>query len=208
MRRITYGLVAIMMIAFFAGFALQRARSQEEAPPAGKEEAVSCKVGFVNLARVLEESQQGKKLKQQLDAERDKMMAPLKEKQKQLQELEKKITALTQEIIQKSSVWDDSTKLLKQNELQNYQLQYNQLINAMRLDRDELQQKFLKKKNEMLKPLEDKLNQVMEEIGKKGNYCVVFDVSPPAANLPSFNPIIYRDPARDITDQIIEAVDR
>jgi hypothetical protein len=47
----------------------------------------------------------------------------------------------------------------------------------------------------------------MEDVGSKNGYCIIFDVSPPSSNVPNFNPIIYRDPGRDITDQIIKAVD-
>ncbi len=182
------------------------------APTASAQEATAasddCKVGFVNLARVLEESREGKALRKKLDAERDKAMAPIESKKKQLEALEQKITALTQEIIQKGSVWDDDTKLIKQNELQNLQLQYQQLLNAIRLEKDQISQKLMKKKNEMLRPLEDKLNKIMEQVGKDGGYCIIFDVSPPTSNMPNFNPIIFRDPGRDITDQVIQAVDK
>jgi outer membrane protein len=203
------GMMAAMILV--AGLGRGTALAQEPAaPPAGGEKpgAVGCKVGFVNLARVLEESKEGQKLKQSLEAEREKAFAPLKAKQEELEQLEQQISALTQEIIQKSQVWDNYTKLSKQNELQNLQMKYNNNLQVLQLDKNKIQDDLNKKKDEMLKPLEDKLNTVMEEIGKQGGYCLVLDVSPPTPNMPSFNPVIYRDPALDITDQLIKAVDK
>lgn len=182
----------------------------QEAAPAAPETSVDtgCKVGFVNLSRVLEESQGGKQVKLAIEAERDKAYAQLKPKQDQLEQIESQISALTQEIVTKGAVWDDYTKNRKRNELQGLQLEYNKILNELQLDKNEIQKDFAKKNNEMLKPLEDKLNAVMEEVGGQGGFCVILDVSPPQANMPVFNPILYRDPGRDITDQVIAAVDK
>jgi outer membrane protein len=219
-------MMLLVLVATGVSFDASRAQDKKDAPkkdPAPKVEApavsvtpaspgaagadASCKVGFVNLARVLEESQEGKRLKGQLDGIRDKAMEPLNAKKKQLDDLQTKITSLTQEMLTKGSVWSDDEKLRRQNDLQNMQLQYNQLLQALGLERDKIQDDLMSKKGDILKPLEDKLNKIMEDVGAKGGYCIIFDVSPPNSNVPNFNPIIYRDPGRDITDQIIKAVD-
>jgi len=168
----------------------------------------SCKVGFVNLARVLEESKEGTRVKNALEAERTKALAPLKAKQDELEKLETQISALQQEIIQKGQVWDNYTLAGKRNELDNLRMKYSSILNSLQLEKSKIQETLMKKKNDMLKPLEDKLNAIMEDIGGKGGYCLVMDVSPPSANIPNFNPIIYRNPALEITDQIIAALDK
>jgi len=202
------GLLLTAVMVLGAGWALMTARAQESGAQPAAAATKGCKVGFVNLARVLEESKEGKKLKKALDVEREKAFAPLKAKQEELEGLEQQISALTQEIIQKSQIWDSYTRLSKQNELQNLQMKYNNILQTLQLDKARIQEDLNKKKDEMLTPLEGKLNGIMEEIGKKEGYCLVLDVSPPMPNLPSFNPIIYRDPALDITDQIISYVDK
>lgn len=171
-------------------------------------EVPGCKVGFVNLARVLDESKEGKNLKASLESEKDKAFAPLKARQAELEQLEQQISALSQEIIQKGQVWDPYTRNSKQIELQNVQMRYNNILNQLNNEKMKIQDDLNKKKNDMLKPLEDELNEVMEKIGSEGGYCLVMDVSPPNPNFPNFNPIIYRDPALDITDEVIAAVDK
>jgi Skp family chaperone for outer membrane proteins len=176
------------------------------APVAGAD--TGCKVAFVNLSKVLEESKQGQALKKSLDDERDKAFAPLKSKQSELEQLETQISTLTQEIVTKSQVWDDYQRNSKQIELQSLQMRYNNILQSLQNEKAKITQDLAKKNDDKLKPLEDKLNKVMEQIGSEGGYCLVLDVSPPAANMPSFNPILYRNPAFDITDKVIAAVDK
>lgn len=194
-RYLTAGMAGLVLAI---GFGHKTANAQEP----------NCKVAFVNLARVIEESREGQKVKVSLESEREKAFAPLKADQAKLEKIEQQISALTQEIVQKSQVWDSETKLRKQYELQSLQMKYNNSIQVLQLDKQKIQNDLLKKKNEMLGPLEEKLNKVMEDIGKSGGYCLVLDISPPSVNMPTFNPIIYRDPALDITDQLIAAVDK
>ena len=170
--------------------------------------AVGCKVAFVDLAKVLDTSKQGQQLKKAIEAEKTKRFAPLKSRQTELEKLEQQITTLTQEILQKSQVWDRFVLANKQNELQSLQMKYNNQAQSLQIEKAKVMEDLSKKKDEMLKPLEDKLNKIMEDIGKKGGYCMIMDVSPPAPNFPNFNPILYRDPALEITNQVIAAVDK
>jgi Skp family chaperone for outer membrane proteins len=176
--------------------------------PAGGGGNTNCKVAFVDLQRVLSGSAQGKKLKASLEAEKNKAFAPLKTMQDQLDQLEQQISSLQTEIIQKRQAWDLGTLQQKQLDLQNLQMKYTSLGQSLQLQKGKIAEALMKKKDEILKPMEDKLNKIMEEIGKQGGYCLVMDVSPPNPNLPNFNPILYRDPALDITDKVIQAVDR
>lgn len=185
------------------------ANQPKPAAPAPKPAADlnQCKVAFVNLAQVLEKSKEGISLKKALDAERTKAMAPLKARQAEMEQLEKQITALQQEIIQKGQVWDAYTLAAKRNELDSLRMKYSNMLNDLRLQQARISDKLSETKAKLLKPLEDKLNTIMEDIGARGGYCLVLDVSPPSQNLPNFNPIIYRNPAYEITDQVIKALD-
>ncbi len=199
--------VILLVAALGAGIAeSQPAGSQSTEKKAGK--SMNCRVGFVNLKQVLEESEKGKKLKGDLEAERDNAFAPLKKKQEELDALEDKITSLNQEIMNKSPVWDNYTKQQKQNELQELYMQYNSLNNKLQLEKSRIQEDLNKKKNGLLKPLEKKMNEVMEKMGSNGNYCLIMDVSPPSPRMPNFNPILYRNPALDITQEVIREVDK
>ena len=177
------------------------------AAPAAAVNTNNCKVAFVNLSQVLDQAKQGIALKKALDAERDKQLAPLRAKQTDMENLEKQITALQQEIIQKGQAWDAYTLAGKRNELDSLRMKYSNMLNDMQLQRARIQDSLSDAKAKMLKPLEDKLNAIMEDIGAKGGYCLVMDVSPPSSNMPNFNPIIYRNPAYEITDQVIKALD-
>ncbi|MFO8056538.1 MAG: OmpH family outer membrane protein [bacterium] len=201
--------VILLVAALGAGIAeSQPAESNSDAGEKSAKRTMNCRVAFVNLKQVLEESEKGKKLKGDLEAERDKAFKPLKEKQKKLSSLEEKITSLNQEIMNKSPVWDNYTKRQKQNELQELYMQYNSLKNDLQLEKSRLQEDLNKKKNTMLGPLEKKMNEVMERIGSNGNYCLIMDVSPPSQRMPNFNPILYRNPDLDITDEVIKELDK
>jgi|GEM_PF-5055076 len=201
---------AVVVILLVAALGAGIAESQQ-AETASNEDArgsLDCRVGFVNLKQVLEESKQGKKLKDDLEAERDKAFSPLKSQQEELDKLEDKIVGLNQEIMNKSPVWDNYTKRQKQNELQELYMQYNSMNNKLQLEKSRIQEDLNKKKNELLQPLEKKMNEVMERIGSNGNYCLIMDVSPPSPRMPNFNPILYRNPALDITEEVITEVDK
>jgi Skp family chaperone for outer membrane proteins len=176
--------------------------------PAATGGVINCKVAFVDLARVLDQINEGQKLKKALEAEKQRAMGPLKAKQDELEKLEQQISALTQEILQKGAVWDQYQRATKQNELMALQQRYNTLAQTLQIEKAKAMDALAQKKDTMLKPLEDKLNKIMEDIGKNNGYCMILDVSPPSPNLPNFNPILYRDPAFDITDQVIAAVDK
>ncbi len=198
--------VILLVAALGAGIA-----ESQQAETGGNENAkgsLDCRVGFVNLKQVLEESKQGKKLKGDLEDERDKAFSPLKSEQEELDKLEDRIVSLNQEIMNKGPVWDNYTKRQKQNELQELYMQYNSMNNKLDLEKSRLQEDLNKKKNGLLQPLEKKMNKVMENIGSNGNYCLIMDVSPPSPRMPNFNPILYRNPALDITEEVIREVDK
>jgi outer membrane protein len=194
-------LIALVIATALAAVVLGVASARAQGVPDG------CKIGFVNLARVLDESQEGKKMKEQLDAKLKSLSAPLDAKTKQLDELGKQNNALNEEMVKLQSNQDPNLFLSKKNELENLQLQYNQLLSSIQLERDKVQKEFQAEKNQLVQPLTDKLNKIVDDLGKAGGYCLILDISPRAGNLPTFNPIIYRDPAREITDQVIKAVD-
>jgi len=198
--------MAALLILVAAVF-VNIARSQTE-PAACEPQTPPAKVAFVNLKKVLDESKQGRALREQLEGERDRAFEPLKRRSDELEALERRINTLTQEILSQGMVWDQYKKVEKQNELQSLYMNHSNLSNQLQLEKARVQEQLNTKKNEFLKPLEDKLNQVMEEIGKEGCYSVIMDVSPPAANFPNFNPIIYRNPELDLTDRVIAAVDK
>ena len=205
---------ALIVLAAMLTKDAARAQTTEEsdsAPaPAPKEAAATdCnKIGFVNLAKVLEESDKGKGMRQKLEGEREKAFLGLKPKQDELNRTEEQISALQQEIITKSQVWDDYTKLTKRNELNSLKMNYNSMLQTLEIEKAKIMKDLNKKNEEILKPLEEKLNAIMQDVGKKGGYCLVLDVSPPASNMPNFSNIIFFDVSHDITAEIIAEVDK
>jgi outer membrane protein len=208
-----YILVAFTMIVLVLGSNILNAqdgpkKDDETAAVNNSAATGSCKVGFVNLGKVLEESQKGKNLRASIDSEREKAMAPLKARKSELDKLEEQMKTLENEIRTKSQLWDPYTQKSKQLAMQNLQVSYQSIIQELQLEKSKIASDLDKKKNELLRPLEDTLNQVMEEVGKKDNYCLILDVTPPSPAMPAFSPIIYRNPAFDITDEVIKAVDK
>ncbi len=199
---------AVLAVFITAAAAVAQDTKPEAAPAVMAANGQYCKVAFVNLAKVLKESKEGQNLHQALDAEREKALAPLKTRQAEIDQIETQISRLQQEMLQKAPVWDMNTRNMKQIELQQLQLKYQGVIQSIQSDKQKIQGELSDKKNEMLQPLENKLNQIMERVGAEGGYCLILDTSPPMPQMPNFNPILFRDPALDITDKIIEEVDK
>ena len=62
----------------------------------------------------------------------------------------------------------------------------------------ELQQKAQAREPELLAPLQQKVNAVIEAIRAEGNYALIFDVSAQGGN------IVAADRSLDLTDRVIE----
>ena len=148
------------------------------------------KIGYVNSNRVLatyKEAQDVRKQLQDLNAEWEQ---EAKEMQKQIQELQEQLES-------QSLLLSEERKQQKQQEVQNLYLKYQQFLQ----DKWGPQGEAVKKEEELLKPVVEKINAAIKKIGEAENFNYIFDTV--AANI-----LYASDDQPDLTERLIEELNR
>ena len=159
------------------------ALGEEKTPAVKSVNLGNVKIGFVNLRRAIEESERGKQILSSLQKEIDQAQAKLDQGKKEIEALEK-------EYKENKDKWDEATR---QSKLAEIQIKKSQLGKQAY----DYQTYYQKRQNEQLQPVINDLVQLIEEIGKKEKYAVIFDSS-------GVGVILYADPTLDLTDKIIK----
>lgn len=139
------------------------------------------KIGYVDLQRALNESDTGKKAKEEFKVEVDKLQARLKRQKDEIdnlkEQIEKKSLVVKEE--QRSDLEDDYRKKLRDFE-RNYK---------------DSQTDLQKKDNELTGTILKDLQEVIREYGQKEDYTVILENSSSA--------VLYGAKNADLTDEII-----
>jgi len=139
------------------------------------------KIGVVDLYRVLNESEEGKKSVNELQS-------MLESRQKTLEEKQKKIQSLKEELEKKRSVLSEDARKAKEEEIE-------------RLGRDfqrtaaDYQVELQKKQNEITQSMLKEIRQLINEFAQKEGYNLIFEKAEQI--------ILFTTPEVDITDKII-----
>jgi len=139
------------------------------------------KIGVVDLYRVLNESEEGKKAVSELQSLLD-------SRQKTLEEKQKKIQALREEYEKKKSVLSEEARKSKEEEIE-------------RLGRDlqrtaaDYQVELQKKQNEITQSMLKEIRQIINEFAQKEGYNLILEKAEQF--------IIYNTANIDVTDKII-----
>ncbi len=172
---------AILMAAAMLLIAVQVAVAQP-ALAAGKND--KDKIGYVDLQRALNDCNEGKAAKVELQAEMKGMQANI---DKKIAERDK----LKAELERQSSVLSPKAKKAKEATLEKLTADTQQLITESNQD---MQQKQREKEVVILK----RIKAAIDQIGKKDHYMVI---------LPS-DVILYSNGAKEITDDVIQTVNQ
>lgn len=136
-------------------------------------------IGYIDLQKVMVESEKGKEAKQSLTQEAERLKKTLDGKQDELQKMkdaiEKQGTTITPE-----------ARTEREKQYQNKLKDYQRLANDYQT---ELQQKDMELTQKMLKELEE----VIRSVGEKEKYTVILEKSQ----------VLYAAPAVDITSKVI-----
>ncbi|ACI20321.1 MULTISPECIES: OmpH family outer membrane protein [Thermodesulfovibrio] len=139
------------------------------------------KIGVVDLYRVLNESEEGKKSVNELQS-------MLESRQKTLEEKQKKIQSLKEELEKKRSVLSEDARKAKEEEIE-------------RLGRDfqrtaaDYQVELQKKQNEITQSMLKEIRQLINDFAQKEGYNLIFEKAEQI--------ILFATPEVDITDKII-----
>jgi outer membrane protein len=142
--------------------------------------AQSVKIGFVDIQRIISESQPGKRAYDRFQTQIKKAEVDI---QKERQDMEKTRTDL-----------DKKGPLLKEEERRNLEADFQRRSVNLQRNLSDQQQELQRKRNEMMAEILKELEQVVTEVGKAEKFTLILERSQ----------ILYSDQAVDITNKVIE----
>ncbi len=141
------------------------------------------KVGYVNMQTAITKSEKGK-------AARGKLNELVEEKRAHINRLGEEIETLQEAVEKQGHLYTEEARRQKLAEIEVKQREYSRLVSRFEEDLKWAEQDLVEQLTRELRPL-------VEEVGKKNNFSLIFEYSP--------NRWLYVDSALDITDKVIEA---
>ncbi len=163
-------LALFLASAYFAPFAL----------------AVDQKFGVVDLQKALQSVEEGKKAKSTLEKE-------FNEKKKQIQGEEEALKKVTEDFKKQSMVLSEDARGRKQNEIQERIMKYREMFSKAQFD-------IQARERELTEPIIGKLRKLVEEIGEKDSYTMIFEKSESS--------VIFHSKKDDLTDRVISTFNK
>ena len=137
------------------------------------------KLGYIDSQRILMNYKGAVDAQKKLESERNSMAL-------EFQKLQEEFSLGQQKLEQQSMLLSEQSRREKEKELQNLVVKIQQF-------QQEKEQELLKRRDELLKPVYEKINDAITKIGEGEGFDLVFD----AASL------LYAKEAYDLTDKIL-----
>ena len=147
------------------------------------------KVGYIDSNRILTEY----KGMADVQAKLEKAKA---EWDKETQAREMALDSLREEYDTQSLMWSENTRQEKQKVIQEKYADYQRFVNDIIAPTG----KFAQRRMELLKPIYDKINGILDQLGKEEDYDFIFDVDIPA--------VVFAKPEYDLTERVLEALNK
>lgn len=148
--------------------------------------AQEIKIGYVDLQRALNDSEAGRKAKEEFKKQVDKLQVDLKRKKDELDGLKDRL--------------EKKALVMKEDERREMEKDYQRKLRDFERDYKDSQGELQLKDNELTRDLLLELQGVIAEYGKNGSYTVILELSSSS--------VLYGDPKVDLTDQIIAAYNK
>ena len=139
------------------------------------------RIGFVDIQRVIAESQAGKRAKDRFQA--------------QIKKAEADVTKERQDLERIRADLDKKGPLLKDEERRNMEADFQKRTVNLQRTMGDYQQDLRQKENEMMSDILKELEGVVSDLGKAEKFTVILERSQ----------ILYSDQGTDITTKVIEA---
>jgi len=146
---------------------------------AGSSSIAQVKLGYIDSQRILMNYQGAIDAQKKLESERNSMAL-------EFQKLQEEFTTGQQNLEQQSMLLSEQSKREKEKELQNLVLRIQQF-------QQEKEQELLQRRDELLKPVYEKINEAITKIGEDEGFDLIFD----AASL------LFAKDAFDLTDKML-----
>jgi outer membrane protein len=148
--------------------------------------ADALKIGYVDLQRALNESEAGKKAKEEFKGQVDKLQASLKKKKDA-------IDSLKEQLEKKSLV-------MKDEERGNLEEDYRKRMRDFEREYKDSQADLQQKDNELTGVIIKDLQEVIRDYGERENYTMIFEASSTA--------VLYGTKEADVTEAILQEYNR
>jgi outer membrane protein len=143
------------------------------------------KVGYINLQRLVNESDMGKAARNDIQKLRSEREAVLREKLKELNDL--------RELINKEGATMDAAE--KNDKVQEYNRAYKEYQRTL----EDAKEDISNEDKELVAIILEKADSVLKEVAKKQKYTII---------LKDANAIGYLDPEVDITDDVLKELNK
>jgi len=138
------------------------------------------KIGFIDIQRVIAESQAGKRAKERFQA--------------QVKKAEADVVKERQDIERLRADLDKKGPLLKEEERRNLEADLQRRSVTLQRAMSDYQQELQQKNNEIMSDILKELEQIVNEVGKADKFTLILERSQ----------ILYSDQGIDITSKVIE----
>ena len=138
------------------------------------------KVGFIDIQRVIAESQAGKRAKERFQAQVKKAEGDVVKERQDLERLRAEL--------------DKKGPLLKEEERRNLEADLQRRSVTLQRAMSDYQQELQQKNNEIMSDILKELEQIVNEVGKADKFTLILERSQ----------ILYSDQGIDITSKVIE----
>lgn len=142
------------------------------------------KLGYVNSNQIMQEWDKAAQAQQKLDKKAQQIRADF-------QNMQQKLDSMSQAFEKQRMMMSEQRRKQKQQEIMNYRKK----IQQYRTNQLGPQGKIQKFRQNLTKPILDKINQVIQSYGQENNYDYIFDSVK--------GNILYAEQAHDITDKIL-----
>jgi len=144
------------------------------------------KIGYVDLQRALNESNRGKKAKEEFKAEVEKLQAQLKKKKDQIESLKEQL--------------EKKAAVMKEEERDKLEEEYRKKLRDFERDYKDSQADLQRKDSELTGAILKELHEVIQEYGEREGYTMIFEAGASA--------VLYGAKSADLTDAILEEYNR
>src|SRR5512140_2184648 len=140
------------------------------------------KIGYVDLQRALNESESGKKAKEEFKVQVDKLQAGLKKQKDEIESLKDQL--------------EKKALVMKEEERANLEEEYRKKLRDFERNYKDSQTDLQKKDNELTGAIIHDLQDVIRSYGERENYLLIFENGS--------NAVLYGAKNADLTDTIIQ----
>ncbi|MBF0537613.1 MAG: OmpH family outer membrane protein [Nitrospirae bacterium] len=167
MKRVLTALMAVVMVVFFNCAVMAQSSG-------------GAKIAFVDVQKVLNESEPGKKAKASLETF-------VKSHQGKIDEKEKTVEKLKDELEKKGTALSEDAKKKKQDELQA-------MMRDLKRMAADAQEDIRKKESEITKDVFKDIRDVISTVGKDEGYSAILDS----------NVLLYSNEGADVTEKVVK----